>query len=137
MPLEIKFLVRIIPISHFKKGLHDYSGHILQSSCSDKTGEKHQHQSSLKRYRYQKHHNRSTSIQRKKRPPDKASVYRFSFFKRHVCGFKTPSEKAIKIKEKKPLNGSIGTHFSTSFLLSKYRNSHRQFPFSGFFDFPG
>ena len=41
VPLKIEFLAAVVPIAHFKQGLHADSGDILQGCGADHPGEKH------------------------------------------------------------------------------------------------
>ena len=49
MPLKIKRLMRIIPVSHFEKSFHCYTGDILKCGCTNTTCHIYQEQISVKR----------------------------------------------------------------------------------------
>ena len=117
LPLKIKGLIRIIPVAHLKQRLHRHAGHILQNRRADTARHKGQQQIIPKRAWNHEHHHAPGPIKRQEGAVDKPSVYQPFLFQRNICRFKAPSEKAVKEKEKRPLNPCISQHKSSSHLL--------------------
>jgi hypothetical protein len=101
--LEIKFLIGIIPVSHFEKRLHGNARHVFQNGRSKAACHVSQKQIVLKWHGNHQQHNGAASVQRQKRPVHKASVGQLSRLDGDVRRLKAPSKKAIEIKEKDPL----------------------------------
>ena len=110
MTLKVKLILGIIPVPDLKQRLHGDPGHIFQYRGADTPRHIGQNKAVLKGHGHHQHHNRTAAVYGQKGPSHKSSVSQFSGFYGHIGRFKAPPDKAVEIKEKKPLCNSIRVH---------------------------
>ena len=99
MPLNVKFLVRIVPVPDMEQLLHNRAGTKFEHCAADHPEQEDQHQVIPHRNRDDQHDQCAEAVQRKHGPMHETPVYPAVLLQRYIYTFPDPAHKAVEEKD--------------------------------------